>query len=210
MKRVLAACAIVGVCMSVRVAAQSEAGYRANIGKTAVSAADGTEIGRIVDVALMNGIWVYKVQREGKTISSPVDTIVAKGAVSKPVKAPEASRAARTSGTAAPDANIDPVLQRTATAFREELVRHQGVLHTLVITPKGISAKWLSAKCSYFESELIDLLLSIKRTQKASPAIVGTHTCEGRMRTFTVKGETFHQYRVGEITEAKVLAAIKP
>ena len=66
MKRVLIACAVIGLCVSLRVSAQSEAGYRANIGKIAVSAADGSELGRIVDVTLMNGVWVYKVQREGK------------------------------------------------------------------------------------------------------------------------------------------------
>ena len=208
MKRVLTACAVIGLCVSVRLFAQSEAGYRANIGKTAVGAADGKEIGRIVDVTMMNGVWVYKVQSEGKIISSPVETIVAK-VPSKPVKTPEASKPAKAPEAMGPEGNIEPLLQRTANAFREELARHQGTLQALLITPKGISAKWSSAKCEYFESELIDLLLSIKRTQKASPASIGTHTCRGRVRAFTVTGETFHQYRAGEIDEAKVLAAVK-
>ena len=203
MKRVLIACAVIGLCVSVRVSAQSEAGYRANIGKIAVSAADGSELGRIVDVTMMNGVWVYKVQREGKITSSPVETIVARG-----VPAPRPSKPAAT-GAATPEGTIEPLLQRTAVAFREELVRHESVLQTLVITSKGISAKWSSAKCSYFESELIDLLLSIKKTQKASPAILGSHSCEGKVRSFAVKGETFHQYRTGVINEAKVLAAVK-
>ena len=124
------------------------------------------------------------------------------------MSAPRPSTPAATR-TATPEGNIEPLLQRTAVAFREELARHESVLQTLVITPKGISAKWSSAKCSYFESELIDLLLSIKKTQKASPAILGSHSCEGKVRAFAVKGETFHQYRTGVINEAKVLAAIK-
>jgi hypothetical protein len=209
MRRVLIACAVIGLCVSVRLFAQSEAGYRANIGKTAVSAANGTEIGRIVDVAMMNGVWVYKVQREGKIISSPVETIVAKGVPSRPVKAPEASKPAKAPEAVGREGNIEPLLQRTASAFREELARHESTLQALVITPKGISARWSSAKCAYFESELIDLLLSIKRTQKASSAVLGTHTCPGKARAFTVTGETFHQYRTGEIDEAKVLAAVK-
>ena len=200
MKRVLTACAVIGLCVSMRVSAQSEAGYRANIGKTAVSAASGTDVGRIVDVVMMNGVWVYKVRHEGNITTSPVDTIVAKGVPAGTVKTPK---------TLVAESNIDPLLERTATAFREELARHEGVLHALLITPRGISAKWSSAKCEYFESELIDLLLSIKRTQTASPATTGVHTCQGKLRAFTVSGETFHRYRTGEITEAKVLAAIK-
>jgi hypothetical protein len=200
MKRVLTACAVIGLCVTMRVSAQSEAGYRANIGKTAVSVANGAEVGKIVDVVMMNGIWVYKVRHEGKISSPPVDTIVAKSASQAAVKAP---------GVVKSEATIDPLLERTATAFREELTRHDGTLHTLLITPKGISARWSSAKCEYFESELIDLLLSVKRTQTASPAITGTHTCQGRLRAFTVPGETFHMYRTGAISEEKVLAAVK-
>ena len=202
MKRVLIACAVIGLCVSLRVSAQSEAGYRANIGKIAVSAGDGSELGRIVDVRLMNGVWVYNVQREGKITPVPVETIVARP-TPRPTTKPTAT------GTATPEANVEPLLQRTAVAFREELARHESVLQTLVITSKGISAKWSSSKCSYFESELIDLLLSIKKTQKASPAILGSHSCEGKVRAFALKGETFHQYRTGVISEAKVLAAIK-
>jgi hypothetical protein len=203
MKRVLIACAVIALCASLRGSAQSEAGYRANIGKTAVSTKDGSELGRIVDVRLMNGIWVYNVQREGKITPVPVDTIVARG-----VSAPKPVKPAATA-TGTPEANVEPLLQRTAVAFREELTRHESVLQTLVITPKGISAKWTSTRCSYFESELIDLLLSIKKTQKASPAILGSHSCEGKVRPFAVTGETFHQYRTGVIGEAKVLAAVK-
>ena len=200
MKRLLTACAVIGLCISIRVSAQSEVGYRANIGKLAVSAANGTEIGRIVDVVMMNGIWVYKVRHEGKISASPVETIVAKGVPQGTAKTPSVLTS---------ESNIDPLLERTATAFREELFRHEGTLHALLITPKGISARWSSAKCQYFESELIDLLLSVKRTQTASPAITGTHTCQGKLRAFTVTGETFHMYRTGAIAEEKVLAAVK-
>jgi hypothetical protein len=209
MKRVLAACAVIGLCVSVRLFAQSEAGYRANIGKTAVNAASGMELGKIVDVVMMNGVWVYKVEHEGTVTSPPVATIVVKGAASKGVKPSDAPKPGKVPEAAAPEGNIGPLLQRTATAFREELARHQSTLQTLIITPKGISARWTSPKCDYFESELIDLLLSIKRTQKASSAINGAHTCRGRVRAFTVTGETFHRYRTGEIDEAKVLAAVK-
>ncbi len=207
MKRVLTTCAVIGLCVAVRLFAQSEAGYRANIGKTALNA-DGTDIGRIVDVAMMNGVLVYKVERDGTIISSPAATTVVKTVASKPVKPAEAPKPGKVP-EAAPEGNIAPLLQRTATAFREELARHQSTLQTLLITPKGISARWSSPKCDYFESELIDLLLSIKRTQTASPAVIGTHTCRGKAHPFTLTGEIFHQYRTGEIDEAKVLAAVK-
>ncbi len=157
---------------------------------------------------MMNGVLMYKVERDGTIISSPATTTVVRTVASKPVKPVEAPKPGKVP-EAAPEGNIEPLLQRTAVAFREELVRHQSTLQTLLITPKGISARWSSPKCDYFESELIDLLLSIKRTQTASPAVIGTHTCRGKARAFTVTGETFHQYRTGEIDEAKVLAAVK-
>lgn len=203
MKRVVAVCAVVAICAAPRLSGQSEAGYRANIGKTAFTAATGVEIGRITDVALMNGVWVYKVNRGGRIMTAPVDTVVAKAAPSAPT--------VRTPATVAPDVQerIEPILERTAAEFREGLAQSGGALQALLLTSKGISVRWSSAKCSYFESEIIDLLLSIKRTQKASPAISGTSTCSGKVRTFSIKGAAFHQYRTGEIGEAQILAAIK-
>lgn len=202
MRRLLAACTVVAICASPRLFAQSEAGYRANIGKTAFTAADGVEIGRIADVALMNGVLVYKVNRGGRIVNAPVDTVVAK-------YAPSAPAVRRPATAAAPEGQVEPILERTATDFREGLAESGGTLQALLLTSKGISARWSSTKCSYFESEIIDLLLSIKRTQKASPAISGSSTCSGKVRTFAIKGEAFHQYRTGEIGEAQVLAAIK-
>ena len=210
MKRVLTACAVIGLCASVRLFAQSEAGYRANIGKMAVSAADGKEIGRIVDVAMMNGrSGVYKVQREGKIISSPVESIVAK-VPPKPVKTPEATKPVKAPEAVEAEGNIDPLLQRTANAFREELTRHQSTLQALVITPKGISAKWSSAKCELLR---VGADRSALEHQADAEGFACHHSARtpvaGRVRPFTVTGETFHRYRTGEIDEARVLAAVK-
>jgi hypothetical protein len=204
MKRLLAACALIAICASPRLVAQSEAGYRANIGKMAFTAADGVEIGRITDLVMMNGVWIYKVNRGGRIMNAPVETVVAKSVSAAPVKAPPIVAAA-----VAPAGQIEPILERTATEFRERLVQSGGTLQALNLTSKGISVKWSSTKCGFFESEIIDLLLSIKQTQKASPAISGTNTCGGKLRTFAVKGEAFHRYRTGVIGEAQVLAAIK-
>ena len=110
MKRLLTACAVIGLCISIRVSAQSEVGYRANIGKLAVSAANGTEIGRIVDVVMMNGIWVYKVRHEGKISTSPVETIVAKGVPQGTAKTPSVLTS---------ESNIDPA----AGAHRDRIPR---------------------------------------------------------------------------------------
>jgi hypothetical protein len=200
MKRLLAACALIAICASPRLFAQSEAGYRANIGKMAFTAADGVEMGRITDLVMMNGVWIYKVNRGGRIMNAPVETVVAKSVPSPAVKAPAIVSAA---------AQIEPILERTATEYRERLAQSGGTLQALNLTSKGISAKWSSTKCGYFESEIIDLLLSIKQTQKASPAISGTNTCSGKLRTFAIKGAAFHQYRTGVIGEAQVLAAIK-
>jgi hypothetical protein len=205
MKRLLAACAIAAICVSPRLLAQSEAGHRSNIGKMAFAAAGGAELGRITDVAMMNGVLMYRITRDGRVVNVPVETVVAKAAPLPPAKTTPAATAAAVT----PEAQIEPVLERTAADFREGLAQSGGTLQALGLTSKGISARWSSTRCRYFESEIIDLLLSIKRTQKASPAISGTSTCSGKIRTFTIKGEAFHQYRTGEIGEAQILAAIK-
>lgn len=201
MKRVCIACAAIAVCASLRLFAQSEAGYRANIGKAATNPTNGTEVGRIVDVALMNGRWVYKVDRAGKIVNWPVESVIPKKIQTMPsVPAP---------APAAPPARIDPILQSTATEFRTRLERRHGVLQTLVVTQKGISAEWRSISCDAFEQEILDLLVSVKQTQKASPAISGSRTCFTATRTFALKGATFHDYRTGKIGDAQVLGEIK-
>jgi hypothetical protein len=56
--------------------------YRSNIGKTAYNATNGVEIGRIVGVEItrMNGPEqiVYKVDRGGRIMLSPVSNVVAR------------------------------------------------------------------------------------------------------------------------------------
>jgi hypothetical protein len=75
------------------VAAQSNVTYRKNIGKTAFNATNGVEIGKIIDVAQVNGVWVYKVNRDGRIINSPVDNVVVKDVSSTVAEGPS-SRAA--------------------------------------------------------------------------------------------------------------------
>lgn len=196
----MAACALIVICAALRLLAQSEAGYRANIGKTAVNAANGAEIGRIVDVALTNGVWVYRVNRDGRITALPVDTVRAKD-VRPVVVTPPAP--------AAPAARVESLLQSTATELRRRLAQNGGTLQALLLTSKGLSAEWTSTKCSAFEPEVIDLLLSIRRTQKASPAVTGTRTCGVQVRTFAITGATLDRYRSGAIGDAEVLAAMK-
>jgi hypothetical protein len=215
--RAITLCAILALCASVRVFAQSEAGYRANIGMTAYSVADGAEIGRIVDVALMNGYWVYKVSRDGRIVNAPVDSIVPRKSPSPPPKPAGPAPARGSAGPATPSAppsagaaeKVDPILLRTAAEFRTRLERYRGALQALLLTPKGISARWSSMQCDSFEPEIVDLLVSITRTQKASPAISGTRTCFTTVRAFAIKGATFHEYRTGKIGDAEVLATLR-
>src|SRR3954468_23926330 len=81
-----AACAAIVLCAT-PIAAQSEAGYRANINKIAVVPANGAELGRIVDVELRNGEWTYQVSRDGRLTFFPVDSVTAKD-LPVPVKPP--------------------------------------------------------------------------------------------------------------------------
>jgi len=104
-------------------------------------------------VAQVNGVWVYKVNREGRIINSPVDNVVVKDTP---------SRVAREAP--APSGKVDTSMQATAKEFSARLVRTGGRLIDLTSTGQKISARWTSAKCDNFEPDVIDLLLSVSRT----------------------------------------------
>jgi hypothetical protein len=199
--RISAACALILICVAAIVCAQSEVGYRANIGRAAVSATTGAEIGPIVDVALANGIWVYRVNRDGRTIAMPVESVRVRDLSAPIVRGPS-------TGSLRP-AKVDSILLGTATNFRRRLAQNGGTLQTLMVTPKGISAEWISLKCAAFEPEVIGLIQSITATQKASPAIAGSRTCGREVRTFAISGATLDAYRHGEIGDPGVRAALK-
>lgn len=194
--------ATIAIIMSIVVLGCSdrEATYRENIGKTAFNATNGIEIGRIEGVAQVNGAWVYRVNREGRTINSPVDNVVVRDAPSTVAKEP---------APVATAAQIDPAVESTATEFRRRLAQYGGTLRSMTMTGGTIAAAWTSSKCDYLEPEVIDLLLSVNRTQKASPAIRGSRTCGGKENTFSLDGSTFQQYRTGNISDADVLKAIR-
>src|SRR3954468_16533917 len=192
-----AACAALVLCVS-PLAAQSEAGYRANINKIAVVPANGAELGRIVDVELRNGEWSYQVSRDGRLTYIPVDSVTAKD-VPVPVKPPPPPAPPR----------ITPILKSTAAEFRRRLGETGGMLEALVVTPQGVSAEWISIKCGAFDAEVLDLLMTIRKTQKASAPVTGSRSCGLQTRSFTLTGETFDLYRQEKIEDAAVLSAIK-
>jgi hypothetical protein len=165
----------------------------------AVSPATGAVIGRIVDAALANGVWIYRVNRDGRIIAVPADSVRAKDlsivVVKSSVPLPQAAR-------------VDPLLLGTAAEFRNRLSQ-SGTLQALLVTTRGISAEWTSAKCGPFEPEVIGLLQSITRTQKASPAVSGTRTCGLQTRTFAITGATVDAYRHGTIGDPGIRAALK-
>jgi hypothetical protein len=177
-----------------------ETTYRANIGKTAFNATNGVEIGRIEGVAQVNGAWVYRVNREARLINSPVDNVVVKDTPSTVAKEP---------APVAPAAQIDPAVESTATEFRRRLAQYGGTLSSMTMAGGTIAAAWTSSKCDYLEGEVIDLLLSVNRTQKASPAIRGSRTCGGKDNTFSLDGATFERYRTAKISDPDVLKAIR-
>jgi hypothetical protein len=140
-------------------------------------------------------VWVYKVNREGRIINSPVDNVTVKDTPS-------------TLGcTIAPVANaqIDPAVQATAKEFGGRLGQYGGQVEALTIKANTLIAQWSSAKCDYLEPEVIDLLLSVNRTIKESPTIAGERMCGGDKRTFTISGNRFQQYRTGAINDTQIL-----
>jgi hypothetical protein len=139
------------------------------------------------------------VNREGRIINSPVDNVVVKG-----VPSTTALEAA-----ALPASGIDPAVRATATEFNSRLTRNGGRVEALTFNDSSVSARWTSAKCDYFEPEVIDLLLSLNRTIKSSPSISGERTCQGRRRSFKISGALFQQYRTGKISDTRVLSGIK-
>jgi hypothetical protein len=197
---VSAACALILICAASRPLAQSEAFYLANIGRTAINPATGAALGRIVGAALSNGVWIYRVNRDGRIIVVPVDSVGTQNAAAVVVKSPvPLTQAAR----------VEPLLLSTATEFRNRLAQSGGTLQALLLTTRGISAEWISTKCGAFEPEVIGLLQSITRTQKASPAVTGTRTCGVQTRTFTITGATVDGYRSGTIGDPGIRAALK-
>jgi hypothetical protein len=108
-----------------------------------------------------------------------------------------------------PGGTIDASLKSTATEFRGRLVQYGGSLQSMVLNGGTVSAAWTSSKCDYFEAEVIDLLLSVNRTQKSSPSIRGTRACLSKNRTFSIDAATFQRYRTGKIGDSEVLKGIK-
>ena len=104
---------------------------------------------------------------------------------------------------------IDPSVQPTATEFTRRLVTNGGQLLGLSLTGGTLEARWNSGKCDYFEPELIDLLISVNRTIKESPSIVGARECGGDTRIFKIDGKRFQQFRTGKITDSQVFAEAK-
>ena len=159
MKRVLTACAVIGLCVSLRVSAQSEAGYRANIGKTAVSAADGTEIGqdrrcrdderRLGLQSAAGGENHQLAGRDHRREGCGVETRQGAGA-SSPTKGPGRRRRKATSSRfcSAPPSRSARSSSGTRACCRPSSSRR-----------RASRRSGARAKCSYFESELIDLLV---------------------------------------------------
>jgi hypothetical protein len=195
-----AACAVILLCGGSRPLAQSEALYRSNIGRTAVSPATGAPLGRIVDAALANGVWVYRVNRDGRIVVVPADSVHTKEFGIMVVNTPPPPTQ---------PARVEPLLSKTASEFRSRLAPSGATLQALLLTTKGISAEWISLKCGAFEPEVIGLLQSITRTQKASPAVTGTRTCAAQTRTFAITGATLDGYRSGTIGDPGIRAALK-
>jgi hypothetical protein len=109
----------------------------------------------------------------------------------------------------------DRVHGQSAAAYRANIGKtafnatNGGRLEPLTFKDSSVSARWTSAKCDYFEPEVIDLLLSLNRTIKSSPSISGERTCQGRRRSFKLSGALCQQYRTGKISDTRVLSGIK-
>jgi len=190
---------VFALAMAVMLKAQSEATYRANIGKTAFNATNGVELGKIVDVASVNGVWVYRVNREGRIINSPVKNVVAKDVLST------------TSVDTSPEANaqIDPSMQATAKEFSGRLGQYNGRLQALTLKGIVLVDRWSSAKCDYYDGEAIDLLLSVNRTVKPSVDIDGQRVCGGKTKTFKLSSSRFRDYREGKLSDSEVLKTLR-
>jgi hypothetical protein len=108
---------------------------------------------------------------------------------------------------AAPAApQIDPAVQPTANEFRGRLGRNvQGNLLAMSTDSDTLTVRWSSSKCDYFEPEVIDLLISVHRTIKQSPTIIGARICEGQTRKFKIASSRFQLYRTGQLNDAQIL-----
>jgi hypothetical protein len=179
--------------------AEAQESYKQNIGKTAFNKTNGVEIGKIVDAVQVNGRWVYKVNRDGRIINSPVDNVVVKTVPSTVAKDP---------APVAAGAKIDATLAPTAKEFQGRLAQYGGSLQEMTLTAGSLKAHWSSSKCDSLESEVFDLLLSVNRTLKTSPNISASRTCGARNATYTLSGANLQRYRQGKINDAAALKGI--
>ena len=111
---------------------------------------------------------------------------------------------------ALPPPSDDLALRPTSSEFDRRLVRNYGgSLGSLNLTDSVLNAEWSSAKCDFFDPEVIDLLLSINRTLADTPDVRGRRTCDGRSRDSTIAAHAIREYRSGRLNDTQVLAAVK-
>lgn len=104
-----------------------------------------------------------------------------------------------------PDAT-ESSLEGAATEFRSRLVRTGGQLKQLKSEESRIVAAWSSEQCDSFQSEVVDLLISLNREYRGAVESIGMErTCGSDARTLTLSGAKYDRYRSGAIGDAELL-----
>ena len=103
---------------------------------------------------------------------------------------------------------IDSAFADTAKEFERRLRRNYGgTLNALGVNADSgfVYVSWESSRCEHFDGELIDLVLSVNRTQQTTPNLQGRRSCAGNYTDFKLAAEAIREYKAGIINDSELL-----
>jgi hypothetical protein len=107
---------------------------------------------------------------------------------------------------------IDDAFTTTASEFDRRLRgNYEGKLDTLRLnnTTGFVYVNWESSRCEHFEGEVIDLVLSVNRTQQTAPNLQGRRACAGNYTDFKLTADVIQEYKAGAINDSELLRRIQ-
>jgi hypothetical protein len=141
---------------------------------------------------------------------------------------PQAAQSTPQRGNAAKQGEINPalaeqlrlqkardtygVLGTAAHEFEKRLTRnYDGTLEMMRLNGDTVSVGWTSGKCDYFDGEVVDLVLSINRSERVSfTDLQGHRTCEGQSKDFSLSAGVIEEYRRQRINDTELIEKLRP
>ncbi len=94
--------------------------------------------------------------------------------------------------------------------MNQKLQYYDGEVMAMTLFPAGISAKWTSKKCDYFDEEIIDFVISFNRGFTGTiETILIERECNSTTKTAFIVGYNLRDYISGKMSDSEFLASIK-